>query len=139
MNRQGIGDVVMEKGKWTFLATVAISCWALSGCGDSSSGAGTSSTNDSTYQSAARPYSPWWWWWGEDTNNPPTAYISGSTSYLSGETVTLDGSGSYDQDDDGLTFSWSQTQGPSITLSDTSNSSLTFIAPEVSETTQFSE
>jgi uncharacterized protein YkwD len=50
----------------------------------------------------------------------------------------LDGSDSYDQDGDNLSYFWSQTQGPSVTLNETTNSSLIFIAPEVSEATQLS-
>ncbi|MCF7956403.1 MAG: hypothetical protein K9M75_11415 [Phycisphaerae bacterium] len=41
--------------------------------------------------------------------------------------VTLDGSGSYDACDDVLTYSWRQTEGPLVQLSDASSVSPTFV------------
>jgi uncharacterized protein YkwD len=96
---------------------------ALSGCGGSNSA--TSSTNDTQPPPAA------------SDNQPPVAQISGEITFLSGETVTLDGSGSNDPDGDSLVFNWSQTAGPAISLGGTSNSSLSFVAPTVSQPTQY--
>ncbi|MES9854057.1 MAG: Ig-like domain-containing protein [Candidatus Thiodiazotropha sp. L084R] len=69
------------------------------------------------------------------TNQPPVANISGNQSVTSGETLTLDGSSSNDPDGDSLSFIWSQTQGPSITLIGNNNPSLSLIAPDVTQTT----
>lgn len=69
------------------------------------------------------------------TNQPPVANITGTQSVTSGETVTLDGSSSDDPDGDTLSFVWSQTQGTPINLVDSSNPTLSFIAPEVTQTT----
>ena len=44
-------------------------------------------------------------------------------------TVTLDGSGSHDADNDPLTYAWSQTAGPAVTLSSTTAMNPTFVAP----------
>ncbi|MET0042075.1 MAG: Ig-like domain-containing protein, partial [Candidatus Thiodiazotropha sp. 6PLUC3] len=69
------------------------------------------------------------------TNQPPVANITGTQSVTSGETVTLDGSSSDDPDGDTLSFVWSQTQGTPINIVDSSNPTLSFIAPEVTQTT----
>ncbi|MCG7983278.1 MAG: CAP domain-containing protein [Candidatus Thiodiazotropha lotti] len=71
-------------------------------------------------------------------NQPPAASISGSQSSTSGETVTLDGSASSDPDDDSLSYLWTQTGGEAINLTNNSNPSLTFIAPEVTQSSSLS-
>lgn len=50
-------------------------------------------------------------------------------------TVSLDGSGSSDPDADTLTYAWTQTSGPTVTLSDASAVSPTFTAPSLSSNT----
>ena len=52
----------------------------------------------------------------------------------SGQTVALDGSGSSDADGDTLTYTWRQTGGPSVQLSNASSSRPSFLAPDVSGT-----
>ena len=44
-------------------------------------------------------------------------------------TVTLDGASSHDADNDPLTYTWSQTAGPAVTLSSTTSATPTFTAP----------
>jgi hypothetical protein len=46
--------------------------------------------------------------------------------------VTLDGTGSFDPDEERIEYDWRQIAGPSVTLSDSSNVQPTFRAPSVS-------
>jgi hypothetical protein len=56
----------------------------------------------------------------DNHNQVPVAVISGSSSNIMaavGYTVTLDGSGSYDPDGSQISYIWSQTSGPAVSLS----------------------
>lgn len=70
-------------------------------------------------------------------NNPPIANAGADQTVTSGALVTLDGSGS-DPDGDPITFSWSQTSGPAVTLSDPTLAKPTFNAPSVTIPTTLS-
>jgi uncharacterized protein YkwD len=127
----------------TLIVMVWIVSITLSACGGGSS-SDTSSTNsteqEQTEQDSADTV--------KDTPTPtptptpsnqrPTADISATQQVTAGETVTLDGTGSSDPDDDSLNFSWSQTQGTSISLGDTVNPILSFIAPSVEQASTYS-
>ena len=64
-------------------------------------------------------------------NSAPTANAGADqTAVASAATVTLDGSGSTDPDTgDTLTYAWTKTAGPDVTLSSTSAAQPTFTAP----------
>ncbi|PVV13202.1 MAG: hypothetical protein B6D77_04600 [gamma proteobacterium symbiont of Ctena orbiculata] len=129
--------MLLNKNKSLIVIIVALGM-LLSACGGGSS-SDTSSTNsndqdtpstgDETPPAAEEP---------TQTNQQPNASISATQSVTSGETVTLDGSGSSDPDGDALNFIWSQTQGASISLGDLANPTLSFIAPTVQQTTIYS-
>lgn len=65
-------------------------------------------------------------------NNPPSVSISAPSSVAAGASVTLDASATSDSEGDSLTYSWSQTAGPSVSLSSTSEASVSFTAPSQS-------
>ncbi len=69
------------------------------------------------------------------TNRAPVARAGSNQNAAIGNTVTLDGSMSYDLDGDTLTHSWSQSQGATVTLSNASSTMPTFTAPDVSVAT----
>ena len=65
-----------------------------------------------------------------ETNHPPIAFAGPNQNVLTGSIVTLDGSGSYDPDNDSLTYSWTLTQvpnGSTAILSDSNAVRPTFI------------
>lgn len=143
-----------EKYNLPLITTVAVLSSVISGCGDSESS--TSSTN-ATEQRAAENYNvsqydTEFFGQGMDRNSKrrfsipnddkvsntrPVAEISGAHTYLAGETVVLDGSGSYDEDGDELRYFWRQLNGPMIEPDNRYDDTLTFVAPQVSEPTKF--
>ncbi len=69
------------------------------------------------------------------SNRPPVAAILAPSQVAGGAMVTLDGSTSSDPDGDSLTFAWSQTSGPSVTLANATQAVASFVAPAVSANT----
>ena len=69
------------------------------------------------------------------TNQTPTANAGDDQTVGEGtKKVTLDGTGSTDPDGDTITYAWSQTRGPTVTLSSSTSASPTFIAPLINST-----
>jgi PKD repeat protein len=63
-------------------------------------------------------------------NSAPVADAGPAQSVTSGDVVTLDASGSTDPDGQTLTYSWSQTDGDPVVLSDPTDPQPTFTAPD---------
>jgi hypothetical protein len=59
----------------------------------------------------------------------PIASAGAAQTVASGATVTLDGSGSSDPNNNPLTYQWTQTAGPAVTLSSATAAKPTFTAP----------
>jgi len=70
------------------------------------------------------------------SGGPPTAAATADPgSVYAGEEVTLDASGATDPDGQSLSFQWTQTSGPSVSLSNATSTQATFTAPEVESET----
>ena len=72
---------------------------------------------------------------GNAVNQAPNAVAASSQGAKSGDLVTLNGSQSNDPDGDGITYAWTQSLGPAVTLQNAAEASTTFVAPEVSSDT----
>jgi LmbE family N-acetylglucosaminyl deacetylase len=76
--------------------------------------------------------------WGAPTVQNPLAVAGPPQSVASGQVVTLDGSGSSDPEGGSLSYKWSQTSGPTVSLSSTTVAKPTFTAPTGPTTLGFS-
>ncbi len=70
-------------------------------------------------------------------NRAPTAVAGASQNVVEQTLVQLDGSGSSDPDGDALTYAWTQTAGPTVTLSSATAARPTFTAPAAPATLTF--
>jgi hypothetical protein len=71
-------------------------------------------------------------------NTPPTAFAGADRAVFDRDandvrtTVTLDGTGSSDPEHAALTYAWTQTGGPAVTLTSANTATPTFLAPDMS-------
>jgi signal transduction histidine kinase len=68
----------------------------------------------------------------KNQNQPPVARAGPSQSAAPGDLVSLDGSASFDPDQDAISYQWTQIQGTAVTLSDPAKANPTFMAPAAS-------
>jgi K319L-like, PKD domain/Calx-beta domain len=68
-------------------------------------------------------------------DHPPIANAGPDQTVNEGALVTLDGTGSSSPGGEALTFAWTQTGGPAVTLSDPTSPTPTFTAPQVAADT----
>jgi hypothetical protein len=71
-------------------------------------------------------------------NHAPTANAGADQTVASGATVNLDGTGSSDPDGGALTYAWTQTSGPTVTLAGANTATPSFTAPTGPATLIFS-
>ena len=72
---------------------------------------------------------------GSGVNSAPNAVAGAGQTVTSGASVTLDGNASNDPDGDALSYAWAQVSGATVTLSDASTATASFVAPTVSSDT----
>lgn len=72
---------------------------------------------------------------GSGVNSAPNAVAGSSQTVGIGAAVTLNGSASNDPDGDSLTYAWSQTSGPAVTLANANTATASFTAPSVTSDT----
>jgi choice-of-anchor B domain-containing protein len=72
---------------------------------------------------------------GTGSSQSPNAVAGASQTVAPGTTVTLNGDQSNDPDGDALSYQWTQTMGPAVTLADPTAAVTTFAAPDVTSST----
>lgn len=72
---------------------------------------------------------------GTAVNQAPNSVAGASQTVAPGDNVVLNGSQSNDPDGDRLTYVWSQTMGPAVTLTNADTETASFTAPSITSDT----
>jgi choice-of-anchor B domain-containing protein len=72
---------------------------------------------------------------GTAVNQAPNSVAGASQTVAPGDNVVLNGSQSNDLDGDRLTYAWSQTMGPAVTLTNADTETASFTAPSITSDT----
>ncbi|MBI2987759.1 MAG: hypothetical protein HYY45_13425 [Deltaproteobacteria bacterium] len=72
----------------------------------------------------------------EQENHTPVANAGDGQTVRPGVVVTLNGSGSFDPDNDPITYQWTQVGGPAVVLSNPTTATPSLTTPAVASTTQ---
>jgi cysteine-rich repeat protein len=67
-----------------------------------------------------------------NVNHTPVADAGDDQSIVEGSPVAMDGSGSFDEDNDSITYSWVQSSGPTVVITNENTATPSFMAPVVS-------
>ncbi|SAC03021.1 glycosyl hydrolase family 18 protein [Enterobacter hormaechei] len=112
---------VMAKGKYVLNKNLGgLFAWSI----ESDNGDILNAMNESLLGGSSIPDLP------VETNHASVA--SAADQNVTGPaTVTLDGSASSDQDDDALTYKWTQVSGPSVTIANSTKAKASFSVPAV--------
>ncbi len=71
------------------------------------------------------------------SSTSPVAHAGGDVVSAIGETVSLDGSQSYDPNGSIVSYVWAQTSGPDVNINNATTEKADFVVPEVNRTTVF--
>ena len=72
------------------------------------------------------------------TSTSPVAHAGNDQNASIGETISLDGTKSYDPNGAIVSYLWTQISGPSISISNSNSMIASFAIPQVTMTTKFS-
>ena len=65
------------------------------------------------------------------------AHAGGDMMVAIGDTITLDGSKSYDPNGSIISYNWNQSSGPAVIIQDSTATIASFVIPKVNRTSNF--
>ena len=71
------------------------------------------------------------------SSTSPVAHAGGDMMAVIGDTITLDGSKSYDPNGSIISYNWNQSSGPAVIIQDSTAKIASFVIPKVNRTSNF--